>query len=154
MTVCRRFRLTEDEAEDIAQDVLLKLWTLRDDLDRVRSVEALAAGMARNLCLDLLRRRRPASSVEDLSLADECTPAPDDRLTAMDNEAWLLRRLATLPTKEYEVLRLRQVEHRTTAEIAAIAGIAESSVPTLLSRARRKLLQSFQHRDTPPKLKI
>ncbi len=71
---------------------------------------------------------------------------PDQRLETLDNEAWLERRLRELPDKEYQVLHLRQVERRTTQEIAAIAGIAESSVPTLLARARRKLLESYKQR--------
>ena len=60
--------------------------------------------------------------------------------------AWLRQRLAKLPTTEYEILRLRQVEKRTYAEIAATLGITQTSVSTLLARARAKILAEIRER--------
>jgi len=57
MSVAAFFRLAEEDAEDIAQDTMLRLWTMRDELKRYRSVEALAVSVARHLCIDSLKRR-------------------------------------------------------------------------------------------------
>lgn len=145
LTEARSHGLDNDSAEDVAQDVLLKLWALRDELHRLRSVEAWTVTVTRHLVLDRLRRP-PSMTVDNRPPLADTAETPDQRLEALDNEAWLERRLHELPDKEYQVLHLRQVERRTTQEIAAIAGIAESSVPTLLSRARRKLLESYKQR--------
>lgn len=141
----RTHGLDADTAEDVAQDVLLKLWALRDDLDRLRSVEAWTVTVARHLAIDRLRRPLTSPLDPERPMADT-GERPDEHMECLDNEVWLERRLRRLPDKEYQVLHLRQIERRTTQEIAAIVGIAECSVPTLLSRARRKLLESYRQR--------
>ena len=63
-----------------------------------------------------------------------------------EDEDWLLRKLASLPTRQYMVLRLRQVERKSAEEIAAIMGISPGSVPTLLARARHAMLEELRRR--------
>ena len=63
-----------DEAEDVAQDTLLKLWALRGELDRYHSLTGLTRVIARNLTIDLHRNRRTVSldeALSDLSVADK-----------------------------------------------------------------------------------
>ena len=50
-----RYLEDSDEAEDAVQDVLLKLWFLRDRLDQYRSVDALAIVITKHLCINRLR---------------------------------------------------------------------------------------------------
>ena len=54
------FRLmgNREEAEDMVQEVYVKLWGMRDELGKYNSIEALAIRITRNLCLDQLRRRK------------------------------------------------------------------------------------------------
>lgn len=49
---------TEDEAEDIAQDAMLRFWQMHNELDRFRSLEAVASKMARNLTLNMHRKKK------------------------------------------------------------------------------------------------
>ena len=58
-----------------------------------------------------------------------------------EDEDWLLRKLASLPTRQYMVLRLRQVERKSAEEIAAIMGITEGAVRVVLSRARARMME-------------
>ena len=74
------------------------------------------------------------------------TASPEDALVMNDDEKLLEAELEKLPSTEYEVLRLRQVELRSGKEIADILGITEASVRTLLSRARRRLLEEIKKR--------
>lgn len=53
-----RYMEDTDEAEDIIQDVLLKLWFLRANLDRYRSVDALAMVITKHLCINQLRKSK------------------------------------------------------------------------------------------------
>lgn len=136
--------LDADDTEDVAQDALLRLWALRAEL-RQGSVQALAYTVAHNMAIDMRRRRRTLP-IDGRPLVDDRQTQPDTRLEVADNERWLERKMRALPSTEYHVLRLRQVERRTDSEIAAILGIGAGSVPTLLSRARRKLLASIKNR--------
>lgn len=135
---------TQAQAEDVAQDVLLRLWQMRDDLDGVRSLDAFVSVMARRLTLNL-QNRKPELGLEGLQVADRSND-PALSMEERDNEEWLARRLEELPPSESAILQMRQVEHRTMQEIARLLGMTEHSVRTLLSNARRKLFEEYKRR--------
>ena len=131
------------EADDVAQDVLLKLWLMRDEMRRYRSAEALVTVMARNLTIDIHRKKRvTAIGSEQLSHVDEADD-PAQRLIGVEQETRLMKLVNNLPSRQHAVLVMRQVEHRSYTEIASILGIEETSAKTLLSRARKTLLKQF-----------
>ena len=53
-----RFMQDIDDAKDIVQEIYVKLWNMRSDLDKYNSVEALAMRMTRNLCLDKIKLKK------------------------------------------------------------------------------------------------
>lgn len=139
--------IVASDAEDCAQDAMLKLWALHDDIADSRHAEALATIMAKRLAIDTHRRRRDTIAMNvEWNVADGLYSMPDKALETAENERWLTERLSRLPKTEYEILRLRQTEHKETAEIAAILGLTPQSVSTLLSRARRKMLNEIRKR--------
>lgn len=139
--------VASDEAEDIAQDTLLRLWTLREAVQTPQHAEALVIKMAWQRCADGWRRCRTVPIDSGQAVADDRSAAPDACLEQADNEEWLHRRLASLPSMQYQVLRLRQVEQKSHTEIAAILGTTPHSVATLLSRARQQLLEAIRRRN-------
>ena len=145
IAVAQGFRLSDEDTDDVSQDVMLKLWTICKDIKDNRSAVSLALTMAKNLSIDKLRRETKNGN-NDIELVDSQYSQPDYILEDNENTAWLKDRLMRLPTKEYLVLHLRQVEKKSTEEIAAIVGIKPVSVPTMLSRARRKLLDDIKKR--------
>lgn len=151
LSVGRSYGLDADAAEDLAQDTMLKVWALRERLQPDPSVLSFASRVAVNLCISQWRKARTVP-IGERRIIDDHHPAPDTALETSENDAWLQRQLQALPTKEHQVLRLRQVEQKTNAEIAAILGIEQSSVATLLSRARHRLLDEFRRRsnERPP----
>lgn len=136
------FGVTHAEADDIAQDTLLKLWAMRDELGRYRSVDALASVIARNLAIDQHRRQRMVSLDEAACQLSSGMTADGD-IISRDEAKWLDRKLAQLPTRQHLVLVMRQVEHRSYNEIASILGIETTSAKVLLSRARKWLLEQY-----------
>ena len=145
IAVARGYRLDADSAEDVAQDAMLKLWTIRDRLDGRMQMTALAVTIGRHLSVDMLRKTKTVD-LDKTKPTDSRFRQPDAMLENAENEHWLDIQLDRLPTKEHAVLHLRQVEHKSTVEIAAIVGISQASVPTLLARARRKLLEEMKRR--------
>jgi len=134
-----------EEAEDIAQDVMLRLWQMRKELDNYQSVEALVTLMTRHLVRNHQRRR----SME-LLIAEKVTMltnSPQELLETKEDEEWLTRKLEQLPTTQRTLLYMRQVERHSHEEIAHLLGIGISSVSTLLARARRTLLEEIKRRN-------
>jgi len=135
-----------DRAEDIAQEVMLRLWSLHEDIDGRTSAEKLATCIARNMSVDEHRKRHTVRLGDRRDIIDEKQPAPDICCEISENHEWLIRRIDSLPPTEYQILRLRQVEKRTNEEISKLLGIEKTSVATMLSRARTKILNDFKER--------
>ena len=134
-----------DQAEDIAQDVMLRLWQMHDELERYESIEALTALMARHLLRNHQRRRKPETLNETMIVS--LNTNPHEQLEMKEDDEWLTKRLEQLPTTQRTLLYMRQVERRTHEEIAQLLGIETSSVSTLLARARRTLLEEIKRRN-------
>lgn len=145
ISLARVILASEPDAEDVTQDTLLKLWTMRDSLHLYRSVEALAMTITRNFSLDRLRH----NSVIGMSpLSDALTTAgdgllPDEQLMLDEAGRCVDRIMARLPENQRAVMRMRHVEGLDIDEIARIAGTSEGNVRTLLSRARKNVKQQF-----------
>jgi RNA polymerase sigma-70 factor (ECF subfamily) len=131
-----------DTAEDVAQETMLRLWQMRDD-PRLYNPEGYASTIARHLAVNQLRRKSPLP-LDERQAADLTVPSPLDLMLQREDERWLRQRIRNLPYTQHAILRLRQVEHRSTEEIARILGIQTTSVNTLLARARRQLLNEIQ----------
>lgn len=131
----------EDDAEDIAQDTLLKLWTLRERLDGYKSIDAFAHIIARNMCLDKFKKVRNLT-IDGIDLPDNAaTPLEILLEQEDDNQANAL--LKELPDGQQTILRMKHIEGLETTEIARIIGSNEAAVRVSLSRARHKIKQLF-----------
>jgi RNA polymerase sigma-70 factor (ECF subfamily) len=145
LSVSRHYGAGNEEAEDIAQDVMLRLWQMHDELERYDSVEALTALMARHLLRNHQRRRQLETL--DEAVVVSISTSPHDILEIKEDDEWLTARLQQLPTTQRTLLYMRQMERRSHEEIARLLGIEITSVSTLLARARRTLLEEINQRN-------
>lgn len=145
LSVSRHYGAGKDEAEDIAQDVMLRLWQMHDELEQYRSVEAIISLMARHL-LRNHQRRKPSEALDE-ALIVSLTTSPQEILEMKEDDKWLSAKLQQLPTTQRTLLYMRQVERRSHEEIATLLGIETTSVSTLLARARRTLLEEIKRRN-------
>ena len=132
----RRYLARADDADDAASDAMLRLWAVHDSLRDTAHAARLAAVIARNVAIDMLRRRRPTSISGDEAHTSWLLQQESDNNTPESQLEW----------KEDE-LWLRQTERRTNEQIAAILGISKDSVATMLSSARRKLFNQIKERN-------
>ena len=145
LEVSMHYGAGKDEAEDIAQDVMLRLWQMHEELERFRSVEAIVALMAKHLIRN--HQRRKPSEVLDEAMIVSMNTSPHEELETKENEEWLSAKLQQLPTTQRTLLYMRQVERKSHEEIAILLGIEVTSVSTLLARARRTLLEEIKRRN-------
>jgi RNA polymerase sigma-70 factor (ECF subfamily) len=135
----------KDEAEDIAQDVMLRLWQMHDELEQYRSIEAIVALIAKHL-LRNHQRRKPSETLDE-AIVVSLNTSPHEELENKENDEWLSAKLQQLPTTQRTLLYMRQVERKSHEEIATLLGIEITSVSTLLARARRTLLEEIKRRN-------
>lgn len=135
-----RFMQDLDDARDIVQEIYVKLWKMREDLDKYNSVEALAMRMTRNLCLDKIKLKKTVSL--NSVVREECT----DELKEEDklNEQKLaIRRvkqtIEMLDEPQKSIIQLRDIEGYEYEEIAQILNMNVNTVRVSLSRARKKV---------------
>ena len=145
LSVCSSCGAGKDEAEDIAQDVMLRLWQMHNELERYQSVEAIVALMAKHLLRN--RQRRKPSEMFDEAMAISLNTSPHEELEMKEDDIWLSAKLQQLPTTQRALMYMRQVERRSHEEIAKLLGIETTSVSTLLARARRTLLEEIKRRN-------
>jgi RNA polymerase sigma-70 factor (ECF subfamily) len=135
------------EAEDVVQDAFLRVLQRRHSLAAVIDIRPWLVRIAWNLALDRIRRTRP-DQMDDLfaaGLVAADLPA-DQALAEAGQISQVLRAMERLPKKERQALLLSAIDELTTAEIGAILGRSESSVRSLLFRARTHLRQRLEER--------
>jgi RNA polymerase sigma-70 factor (ECF subfamily) len=126
------------EAEDVAQEVFLRLWRGAERLRETRSLRAWLARVAANLAIDRMRRRRPDSSVELSDLADPA--AGPERLAERQAASKIVdAAIAALPERQRVAIVLTYYEELANADVADALGVSIEAVESLLARARRKL---------------
>ena len=149
LNYARKLTESPEDAEDAVQEVLLKLWNNRLELDQYRSIEAFAMTLTHNVCMDQWRRNRDNSSIDQLqTVAGGRTP---DHLLELKDEVMLIRAIIdSLPPLQRTIMRMKDVEEYESEEIAQITGCSAEAIRSNLSRARKKVrdiyLQTIQER--------
>lgn len=132
------------EAEDVVQDVFVRVLERRNKLSEIREMRVWLVRIAWNLALDRRRKIRPEQF--DVGFAESLVgshfPA-DEALDEAQRMAAVLRELERLPKAERHALLLAAVEELGTAEMAEVLGRSESAVRALLFRARTRLRESL-----------
>ncbi len=129
------------EAEDVVQDVLVKLWQHGSGLEAER-IRPWCLRVTRNACLDLLRRRRyqmayVSEAVNGGAVKVETTPL--DHLVSADLGQRLRAAIEQLKEPFRSLIVLREVEQCSYQEIGEILELSDQQVRVYLYRARRQL---------------
>ena len=133
-----------EEAEDVTQEVLLKLWGKKQELGQYRSIEAVAMQSAKNLCLDRLRHQQIRTrKLRHLKL-DQPGNNHETDLENKEMHSIISRIIGKLPVRQKMVIHLKDVEGYSTREITEILGMDVVAVRTNLSRARKKVREKTQ----------
>jgi len=137
--LARRMLNDNAEAEDVAQDAMIKLWKIAPDW-RVgeAKISTWLYRVSANLCRDQLRKRR----MVDLNKAPEPvdkTPSVEARMMIKTRANALHHAMETLPERQKLALFLRHFEELSNPEIAQALDTSVEAVESLLARGRRTL---------------
>jgi RNA polymerase sigma factor (sigma-70 family) len=139
LAFARRMLGDAAEAEDVAQEAMLRLWRMAPGW---RSGEAQVSTwlwrVVANLCTDRLRRRRGVG-LDTVPDPEDPAPTALQGLLAADRAAALEQALAALPERQRQAVVLRHLEGLPNPEIAEIMGIGVEAVESLTARGKRAL---------------
>ena len=146
LRVAHRMLGDRDEAEDVAQEAMVRLWRMAPDWrPGAARVSTWLYRVTVNLCTDRLRRRRGVDLDAAGEVADE-RPAALQEMIAADRLAALEAALMTLPERQRQAVVLRHIEGLSNPEIADILGIGIEAVESLTARGKRALAQALEGR--------
>lgn len=137
------------EAEDIAQEAMLRLWRAAPGWRRGEAqVSTWLYRVVSNLVTDRFRasRRRPATPLDDAPEVADAAPAALAQMMTQDRLVALEAGLATLPDRQRQAVVLRHLEGLANPEIAAIMGIGVEAVESLIARGKRGLAAALAGR--------
>ncbi len=126
------------------QDVFLKLWQKRDELEKIENVEAYAMQMTRNRCLDVIRANKtiPINAETDRKLKEESVDV-HLQIEFSESANQIKKLIDRLPDLQRTVMYMRDIEQLSYDEIAETTELQINAIRVNLSRARKKVRDEF-----------
>ncbi len=150
---CWRMLGSGDDAADVAQETFVQLFSHLDRIDEHESLSPWLFRVARNRCIDVIRRRRTVplmtsdDTADDFEPVDE-DPLPDELAERADLQRLLAEAIAQLPPTYAEVVAMRYAADLSFAEIAIILGCDEGAARVRFHRAKNLLRQHLRSVNT------
>jgi RNA polymerase sigma-70 factor, ECF subfamily len=148
--VAYKFVGKHDEAEDLAQDIFLKIFKSLDTFDRRANFQTWLISVSRNLCIDHYRSVRKERETIDRDVdANELAPAarepgPIAALEQADRVALLRKALAALPATLRTAVLMRDIHELSYQEIADKLRLPEGTVKSRINRGRTELARQVK----------
>jgi len=131
------------EAEDVAQDAMMRLWKVAPDWRMGEAkVSTWLYRVTANLCTDRLRRKRGVG-LNEVDEPLDPSPSVTDQLQTRERMNALQAGLQTLPERQRQAMILRHIEGLANPEIAEILEISTEAVESLTARGKRALAQAL-----------
>ena len=146
-----RYTGDRDSAEDIAQEVFLRVFRAAKDYQPQAKFRTWLFTIATNLCLNELRDNKNRPRLVELSdlqeqeypIAAPAASSPEKAATDAELSAGVRKAIQNLPENQRIAILLRQYNEFTYEEISRIMGISTSAVESLIQRARQNLKKSL-----------
>jgi len=148
--VAYKFVGRHDEAEDLAQDIFLKVFKSLDTFDRRANFQTWLISVSRNLCIDHYRSvRKERETINRDVNASELSPASPDEgpvaaMEQQDRVVLLRQALAALPESLRTAVLMRDIQERSYQEIAETLRLPEGTVKSRINRGRTELARQIR----------
>lgn len=128
------------EAQDVVQEVLIKVWDKQEHWPHIDNMEAWCVKMTRNLSIDKLRsKHRRTQDIEGSFHLQDSAATPLEKAEGKDTISHIRELMKQLPEKQRIVMQLRDIEEMTYKEIMDALDMSMPQVKTNLFRARNKI---------------
>jgi RNA polymerase sigma factor (sigma-70 family) len=147
--LAKRLLVSQEEAEDATQDLYMKLWNNRIQLETYNNVEAYAMTITKNYCLDRLKSKQAGNLSLVHSNFSSSSHDLQQSLEIQDSVNMVQDLINELPEQQKMVIQLRDIEQYDYDEMERILDMSQAAIRTNLSRARKSiregLLQKHQY---------
>jgi RNA polymerase sigma-70 factor (ECF subfamily) len=141
--LAKRLLVSEQEAEDATQEILLKLWKQKENMEKYRNVEAFSMTMTKNFCLDRLKSKQAQNLKIVHSNYKDHNVGLQKEVEVRDSLSWVERIMETLPEQQKMIVQLRDIEQYDFDEISKMLDMKETAIRVALSRARKTIREKL-----------
>ena len=140
-----KFLGNEEEAKDVVQEVFVRVWNGRHQMNEVQNWEAWCMRITKNLSLDRIRSmsRKQTQPIEEVYHIRQDSLSPHESAVIQESMNQIDRFIAGLPEKQRQVIRLRDVEGYSYNEICEILELDMNQVKVNLFRARNAVREKI-----------
>ena len=140
-----RFLRDEEEAKDIVQEAMIRVWKKKEDMDTYLNMEAWCMTIVRNLSLDRIKSKQfNSESLDQTYDLSDRTISPDKSTEIEDTMENIHHFIANLPDKQRQIIQLRDIEGFSYQEIGKILNLDANNVKVNLFRARKSVRENLQ----------
>jgi RNA polymerase sigma-70 factor (ECF subfamily) len=137
------------EAEEVAQETFLRVWTTAAAFEPRAQPKTWIYQIARNQCIDRIRKRRSHGEEVELSERDAGEDRPSALLLRKQTAKQVEDALASLPERQREAITLVHYEGLSGAEACEVLSVSAEALESLLARGRRALREQLRDVQTP-----
>jgi len=143
MQVAKQSIDNKDEAEDLVQETLLRLWSAEAQWETYQNLEAVAVRIIKNCIIDNFRKKKISYETLDNVSVENTQPTPHQALESGERWEILQSIILQLPNLQRMIITMKDIEGYETEDIAKITNTNIESVRMNLSRARKKVKEAF-----------
>lgn len=144
----KRILSNVEEAEDVVQEVFIKLWNNKDQLEQINNLDAWCMTATRNLSIDKLRSKHQQTQQLHSGLdREDHAPSPYHQAANNDLVEQVRRFMNELPEVQQQIMHLRDIEGFAYQEIAEALDISLEQVKVYLFRARKAVREQLMKQD-------
>ena len=143
-----RITLNSQEAEDVVQDVIIKIWGMGERINEIENIESFALRLTRNLSIDRQRMKiNQTASYDDVKVEQGygIHNTIERQIEQQERIESIRQLMAQMPEKQRSVMQLRDFEGKSYKEIADAMEISEDQVKVNLFRARQFVKSHISH---------
>lgn len=129
------------KAEDATQEIMIKLWSNRKQIENHPNLTGFVFTTARNYCLDILKKKGPELTSTDHHLSNLEAATGQEEFEWNELKTTVEKILKQLPEQQREVMLMRDIDGLEFSEIAAVTDLKIEHVRVLLSRARKQVAE-------------
>ncbi|MCB0463046.1 MAG: RNA polymerase sigma factor [Flavobacteriaceae bacterium] len=141
--LAKRLLVSQEEAEDATQEILIKLWNNKQKIQEYNNVEAFSMTMTKNFCLDRLKSKHAQNLKIVHSNYQDKNVSLQKQVELNDSVDWVSKIMEELPEQQKIILQLRDIEQYEFSEISKMLDINETAIRVSLSRARKTLREKL-----------